>query len=145
MRSFGAMVNSYVHSRCKFVPNVVDTVPHVGCTGGFIGSKFVWYILYVTSSVRGLNETLVSKRMKYISTVTLILQYSCVTLAESLYIVNHLENCLGFVHIQVHSHSTPEFGSVGPLQLGYAVFIASQFVSELKWFFFFLQFFVYVE
>jgi hypothetical protein len=49
----------------------------------------------------------------------------CVTLAVSLYTIiwKTVVNC---VHIQAYSHKTAEFASLGPLQLGYAVFIASR-------------------
>jgi len=46
----------------------------------------------------------------------------CVTLSESVIIWKTVVN---YAHIQAHSHKTVEFASLGPLQLGYAVFIAS--------------------
>lgn len=45
------MVNSFhAHTRCKFVPNVVDIVPHVGCTVGLIGSENLIHRLCIVFS-----------------------------------------------------------------------------------------------
>jgi len=74
----------------------------------------------------GLNVTVVSKRMKYISARMLILQYSCALLYR-----NHCtqliiwKTVVNYVHVQAHSHKTAEFASLGPLHVGYVVFIAS--------------------
>jgi hypothetical protein len=104
-----------------------DTVPHVGWTDGLIGSENLFDATN-TSLLQfgGFNVTVVSKRMKYISARMLILEYSCALLYRHLCTQLIIwKTVMNYVHMQAHSHKTAEFASLGPLQLGYAVFIAS--------------------
>jgi hypothetical protein len=129
MRSLGAMVNSVwsTHTRYPFVPDVFRHSSTCWTDGWFDWlRKFVCCILYVTSSVQRFerNSGLETHEVHFRSYAYIII-FMCITLAESLYTIIW-KTVVSCVHIQAHSHQTAEFASLGPLQLDYAVFMASR-------------------